>query len=263
LQEYNPELLRWATPPGETAYHLKIPVGTKEMFEENFRDIPDDKKHNNIVIHTVKRGESLGLIANRYGTTVRSMYEVNDGLSNLIQPGQDLVIPVPEGSSVAIRSDRPSHAQTARTSASVTPSTSSANRPANTAAVTYTVKSGDTVGHIAHWFETQSMAVRSWNNIGNIIRPGQRLTLYVPTGKKDYFERINGLSLAERQSLRNSGGSSNSSVALNDSGQYVVRRNDNLHDLAKRFTTSIQELMNLNGLSSSRIYVGQTLIVPN
>ncbi|MEX0779118.1 MAG: LysM peptidoglycan-binding domain-containing protein, partial [Balneolales bacterium] len=263
LQDYNPELLRWATPPGDKAYHLKIPVGTKEKFLENFNEIPDDKKHNNIVIHSVKKGETLGLIANRYGTTVRNMYQVNDNLSSTIHPGQDLVIPVPEGSSVAIRSDRPSHAQTARTSTSSTPSTSSSSQPANTVAVVYTVKSGDTVGHIAHWFETLSMHVRSWNNIGNSIRPGQRLTLYVPTGKKGYFESINGMNIRQKQALRGQGGSSNQNLAVNDSGQYVVKRNDNLHDLANKLNTSIQELMRLNGLSTSRIYVGQTLIVPN
>lgn len=262
LQEYNPELLRWATPPGDSPYHLKIPVGTKEMFLANFEHIPEDKKHNNMVIHTVKRGETLGLIANRYGTTVRNMYQINDNLTSIIHPGQELVIPVPEGSAVAIRSDRPSHAQTARTSTAVTSSAAGSNRPANSAAVTYTVKSGDTVGHIAHWFETRSMNVRSWNNIGNTIRPGQRLTLYVPAGKKGYFDRINNLTMAQKQDLRNNGGSSNH-VAVNDSGQYVVRRNDNLHDLAIKLNTSIQELMRLNGLTSSMIYVGQTLIVPN
>ena len=262
LQDYNPELLRWATPPGDKPYHLKIPVGTREKFLANYENIPDDKKHNNIVIHTVKRGETLGLIAHRYGTTVRNMHQVNDNLTSIIHPGQDLVIPIPPGSSVAIRSDRPSHAQTARTSVAASTSSSGSNRPANSVAITYTVKSGDTVGHIAHWFETVSANVRTWNNIGNNIRPGQRLTIYVPSSKKDYFERIDGLSLAQRQSLRTNGGSSQS-VALNDSGQYVVRRNDNLHDLAIKLNTSIQELMSLNGLTSSRIYVGQTLIVPN
>ncbi|MEX2633861.1 MAG: lytic transglycosylase domain-containing protein, partial [Balneolales bacterium] len=48
LQDYNPELLRWATPPGDTPYNLKIPVGTKDEFLANFDNIPDDKKHNNI-----------------------------------------------------------------------------------------------------------------------------------------------------------------------------------------------------------------------
>ncbi|MEX2403466.1 MAG: LysM peptidoglycan-binding domain-containing protein [Balneolales bacterium] len=263
LQEYNPELLRWATPPGGNVYHLKIPVETKKKFLANFEEIPDDKKHNNIVIHSVKRGETLGLIANRYGTTVRNMYQANDNLSSTIHPGQDLVIPVPEGSSVAIRSNRPSHAQTARTSTTLSPSTSSSNQPANTAAVSYTIKSGDTVGHIAHWFETRAMQVRSWNNISNSIRPGQRLIIYVPSGKKDYFENMDGMTMQEKQTLRNQGGSSNQNVALNDSGQYVVIRNDNLHDLAIKMNTSVQELMRLNGLSSSSIYVGQTLTVPN
>ncbi len=39
LKEYNPELLRWATPPG-SKYPLKLPTGTKEQFAANYKDIP-------------------------------------------------------------------------------------------------------------------------------------------------------------------------------------------------------------------------------
>ncbi len=262
LRYLNPELLRWATPPGDNPYPLKIPKGIKEDFLAAYNEIPDEKRMNNIVIHTVKRGETLGLIANRYGTTVRALYQANEGLSSIIHPGQDLVIPVPGGSNVAIRSGEPSRAQTARLRAAT--QAPAANRPANTAAVTYVVKSGDTVGHIAEWFDTQAWRIRSWNNIGNLIRPGQRLTIYVPAHQRDQYAQLNNMSRAERN--RFSVSSAPTRVASGSDGDhrvYTVRPNDNLTVIARSFNTSVQAIQSLNNLQSTRIYPGQTLRIPN
>ncbi len=262
LRYLNPELLRWATPPGEDPYPLKIPKGSKEVFMLAYNEIPEEKRMNDLVIHTVKRGETLGLIANRYGTSVRSLYQANEGLSSIIHPGQDLVIPIPGGGNVAIRSDEPSRAQTARLRATTQAPT--ANRPANSAAVTYVVKSGDTVGHIAEWFDTQAWRIRSWNNIGNLIRPGQRLTIYVPAQLRDQYAQINNMNSAERNNFSVS--SPSARVATSGDGDYrtyTVRHNDNLSVIARSFNTSVQAIQRLNNLQSTRIYVGQTLRIPN
>lgn len=263
LRDYNPELLRWATPPGSEPYPLKLPAGTKEKFVENYEQIPDEDRQGDMIVHTVSSGESLGSIANRYGTSVRNIHQVNENLSNLIHPGQQIAIPVRESTASAIRADEPSGARTAQTRRS-TQSSRQSSQPANTTAVQYTVRQGDTVGHIAEWFDTQAWRIRSWNNIGNLIRPGQRLTLYVPQNSANHYRRINDMSFAEKQEMVRSGGAQ--SVALESSGNYgsyTVRTNDNLSIIANRFNTSVQELMNINNLSSSRIYVGQTLRVPN
>lgn len=260
MRNLNPELLRWATPPGPEPYPLKIPVGTKEEFMANYEQIPDDKRISNMVVHTINRGETLGAIANRYGTTVRDLYATNEGLSHIIHPGQEIVIPVPDNS-VAIRSDRPSRSQVARTSAP-RQSPSAANRPPNTVAVTYTVKSGDTVGHIAEWFDTQAWRVRSWNNVGNMIRAGQKLTIYVPQQHRGYYASIDNMSVAQKRELERQRGP----VALTDSDgtrRYTVQRNDNLSDISRMFGTTVRAIMNANGLSNSTIYVGQSLIIPN
>lgn len=259
LRNLNPELLRWATPPGKEPYPLKIPVGKKETFLANYENIPDDKRISNMVIHTINSGETLGAIANRYGTSVRDLYATNEGLSHIIHPGQQIMIPIPE-SNVNVRADRPSASQVARTSA---PRQSpSANQPANTVAVTYRVKSGDTVGHIAEWFDTQAWRVRSWNNIGNMIRVGQRLTIYVPQQHQSYYAAIDNMSAQQKRQLERQRGP----VALTDSEgtrRYTVQRNDNLSDLARSFGTSVQAIMNANGLRNTTIFVGQSLIIPN
>ncbi|MEX0679869.1 MAG: LysM peptidoglycan-binding domain-containing protein [Balneolales bacterium] len=261
LRDLNPELLRWATPPGDTPYPLKIPKGFKEQFMLAYEEIPDDQRINNIVVHTVRRGETVGLIANRYGTTVRALYQANEGLSSIIHPGQELVIPVPGGSDIAIRSDEPSRAQTARLrTASQAPSP---NRPANSAAVSYVVKSGDTVGHIAEWFNTQAWRIRSWNQIGNLIRPGQRLTIYVPAEHRDYYTRLNDMSRTDRDNFSIATATTTTVSGSGNYNIYTVRANDNLITIARTFNTTVQAIQGLNNLQSTRIYAGQTLRIPN
>ena len=266
LRNLNPELLRWATPPGREPYPLKIPVGTKESFLEAYKNLPETARRQ-LVVHTVSRGESLGVIANRYGITVRDLYAANERLSTTIFPGQEIVIPVPQGSNVAISANNPSRARTAA-SATTSPSTASSSTPsaatpANSTRLSYTVKSGDTVGHIAEWFGTQAWRIRSWNNIGNTIRVGQSLTIYVPSSRVGEFQNINSMTFSQKQAMlrdRRAGRTTSvASSAPTGGDTYTVRPNDNLWDIARAHNTTVNRIKQLNNLQSERIVVGQVL----
>ena len=268
LRALNPELLRFATPPGRAPYPLKIPKGSKDTFMLAYNDMPESKRQT-LVVHTVSRGQTLGAIASSYGVTVRALYGANDNLSSLIHPGQEIIIPVPGGSNVAISSNNPSRAREARTLTASTgsaSSTSASPAPAGTVRISYTVRSGDTVGHIAEWFNTQAWRVRSWNNIGNNIRVGQTLNVYVPANQQAYFARINEMNRSQKQQMiaerRRSGIPQNQVAAAGETISYTVRRNDNLHDIARAHGTSVNAIMQQNNLSSSLIRVGQNLQIP-
>ncbi|MEZ4682828.1 MAG: LysM peptidoglycan-binding domain-containing protein [Caldilineaceae bacterium] len=43
---------------------------------------------------------------------------------------------------------------------------------------------------------------------------------------------------------------------------YTVQRGDTLSAIARRYNISVQALINANGLTSTTIYVGQTLVIP-
>lgn len=270
LRNLNPELLRWATPPGRTPYQLKIPVGTKERFLENYRTLPESARRQ-VVVHTVARGENLGLIANRYNVTVRDLYAANERLSTTIFPGQEIVIPVPQGSNVAIAANTPSRARTAATSSAAPASTATPaqNTPPNSARLTYTVKSGDTIGHIAEWYGTQAWRIRNWNNIDNTIRVGQQLTIFVPANQLSMYENVNSMTFAQKQAFvrdRRAGRIQPTAVASGagtsaGAETYTVRPNDNLWDIARAHNTTVDRLKQLNNLSSNRIVVGQVLRV--
>jgi len=269
LKEYNPELLRWATPPGGD-YPLKLPVGTKEKFLEAYEQIPNDKRGGDIMVHTVNRGETLGRIAQKYGTSVRALYENNENLSHIIQPGQKLMVPVAPGSMSRIAANRPTNQPRSSVSNNSRSKRSRASAPPNTEKLYYQVKSGDTVGHIAEWYDTDAWRVRSWNNIGNVIRPGQKLVVYVPEKKAKYYRKINSLGFAQKQAMEQNQRSGqdisqqNLASANNSAGSivtYTVRRSDTLIEIAELFDTSVTEIKRLNNLRGSRIYVGQTLKV--
>ncbi|MBU0494830.1 MAG: LysM peptidoglycan-binding domain-containing protein [Chloroflexi bacterium] len=56
---------------------------------------PTPTPRRNSVVHVVQPGEFLEIIAERYGVSVRAIMDANDLSSDLIYPGQKLVIPVP------------------------------------------------------------------------------------------------------------------------------------------------------------------------
>jgi len=266
IKDYNPELLRWATPPGDK-YPLKLPSGIKDEFIAAYQEIPKDSRASDVAMHTVSSGETLGYIARRYGTSVRALYETNEGLSNMIHPGQRIVVPVAPGSQEQIASSRPTNSSG---SSNNRRNTQQAQAPANTTPVTYTVKSGDTVGHVAEWFDVRSWQVRSWNNISNTIRVGQRLTIYVPSQHADYFQQIDDLSYAQKQEVerRQRGGENiyalrfdGDSTTPSDEIRYTVRRNDTLGSIARRHGVSVSNLQQANNLNGTTIYPGQSLVI--
>lgn len=271
LKDYNPELLRWATPPGGQ-YPLKIPAGLENDFLAAYQEIPKEERASQIAMHTVRSGENLGYIARRYGTSVRALFESNENLSSTIHPGQTIVVPVAQGSAEQISADRPSNQSSTTTSSSSTAGRSNTSQaPANTASLSYTVKSGDTIGHIAEWYDVRAWQIRSWNGIRNTIRVGQRLTIHVSNNRKEFFERIDGLSYAEKQNLeqrQRAGENIYASISSSGSGNsesgnvtYTVRQNDTLSSIADRHGVSVAQIQRENNLNSSRIYPGQSLTI--
>lgn len=261
LKEYNPELLRWATPPG-SKYPLKLPTGTKEQFVVNYEKIPKDERSQGIAVHTVSRGETLGHIARKYGSSVRAIFETNEGLSNIIHPGQKIVVPLAPGSSREIAAKRPSNTSGNNTSSR----RQTRSVPEGLTGVKYTVKSGDTIGHIAEWFDVRASQIRAWNGTSNTINVGEKLTMYVSDNKTDYYTRVNAFTFSKKQQIEREqrNGEDVTTIytsAVNEDGtvRYVVKENDTLIDIAQSFGTSVANIKQNNNLNGSRIYAGQRL----
>jgi len=116
-----------------------------------------NKKQNKNPIpstYTVKSGDTLSEIAQKYGLTVNRLVDLNDiSDPNLIRPGQKLKL---KGTSTK----------------------------SSTSTTTYKVKSGDTLSEIAQKFGTNVTTLVGLNNIknANLIRVGQKLK--IPSDQK-------------------------------------------------------------------------------
>ena len=116
----------------------------------------------NTLNYTVRKNDSLWLIANRYNTSASMLQALNKmGSSSKIIPGQ--VILVPQGGSTA------AIAQSTVTNAAVKSSEE----------ITYVIKRGDTLYEIAQKYNVSHKEIMEWNKIKNhrIIRPGQRIVI--------------------------------------------------------------------------------------
>jgi membrane-bound lytic murein transglycosylase D len=93
IKELNPELRRWCTPPDTAVYMLRIPQGTKERFNKNLSEIPEDERFT-VETYTVKKGDTVKKVAKKEGVTVKTILVLNslDKVAPL-KPGAEIYLP--------------------------------------------------------------------------------------------------------------------------------------------------------------------------
>ena len=159
IQTLNPELRQSATP--SESYMLKIPKGNKNLFIKNYNALPESERFApQFVSHKVRNGESLWTIARKYRISIHDLVAVNKIRNrSMIRIGQKLTIPVPGMNIASIpRTQMQGYNK-----------------------LTYKVRRGDTLGHIAEDYGTRASNIRKWNSLkyGQPIYPGQKLTLWM------------------------------------------------------------------------------------
>lgn len=228
LSALNPALLRGATPP-ETTTEVRVPKGLGEKFAAAVAQIPESERIA-FQRHTVRKGESLGSIASRYGVSVTALASHNHiSNPNKIYPGMVLIIPgagVPSGS--------PSVASSPAAKA-----TPAASKPAPTR-TTHTVGKGESLSGIADRYGVSTSELLAWNGLKDAdhIEVGQKLTI---VGGK-------------------SGSGSAAPAAPSKPSTYTVRKGDTLSSIAARYDVSTANLVAWNNLkNASSIQAGQVL----
>jgi membrane-bound lytic murein transglycosylase D len=291
LREFNPELLRLHTPAGVTGYRFRVPLGKKSAFETNYAQIPAEEKKQ-WKTHKVAKGQtSLAKIAGKYGVTATVLKEINGIKSNRpLKAGTTLWIPLsPEdveiadkapfeydkkvdrvkfgkGKEAALAAAKPDATRSSK------PSKRSLKAPQNKVQLAYSVKRGDTIGHIAEWYGVRASDVRNWNDIsyGSYIRAGEELTIWADASKADQLGKIDGMTFSQKQELlrKEVGSNGNSAAPVSSSNekdsdrgwiQYKVQEGDALFTVAKEHGVSVADLKTWNSLKGNKIVVGQTL----
>ena len=201
--------------------------------------------------YKVKSGDTLWSIARNYGVTVTELKEANNLTSNSLSIGQLLYIPKEETEIIETE--------------------------------VYTVKSGDTLYSIARKYNISVDELKSLNNLtSNTLSIGQKLkisstkqdtettytvvkgdTLYGIANKfgvnVNTLKDINNLTsntLSIGQILKIPG-------KVTDKLTYTVKSGDTLYSIATTYNTTVNEIKNLNNLTSNSLSIGQTLILPN
>ena len=115
-----------------------------------------------IVIHVVKKGETLSEIGGKYGVGVSKIRSINNLYGKrFIYPRQRLKIPVKK-----------------------TRTTRYSSTPSGKTKIIHVVKKGETLSEIADAYGVGLSRVRSWNNLygRRFIYPGQKIVIYKSTG---------------------------------------------------------------------------------
>lgn len=154
--------------------------------------------------YTVKSGDTLGQIASKHGISLSNLKKWNNLNSDLIYPGNKLVVKKGSASS---------------SSSSNKGNSSNSGSTSNKSKTTYTVKSGDNLSKIASKYGVSVNSLMSWNNLSShVIYPGNKLT-------------INGKSSSSNNS--SSSNSSNSGSSSNSGGNNISNNSGDLIGTAK------------------------------
>jgi len=185
--------------------------------------------------HTVKSGDSLWAISNKYNISISQLCKLNGiSVNTVIYPNQRLL--VKKGSSVTTTTT----ATTAKTTTTTTKNTSSTST-SNTKS--YTVKSGDSLWLIASRYSMTVAQLCSLNGIktNSLILPGQKLKIS-----------------ATKASTSSSNSSATSQTST--SQYYTVKSGDSLWLIASKHKISLSKLVALNKMKTTDIiFVGDKL----
>src|SRR5438874_10688720 len=103
IQALNPELRRWTTPVHDAKYELKVPSGTSESVLARLEEAPAIVLAS-LKFYTVKRGETLPLIAKKLHVSKTDLAEANDLRPTAkVSAGQKLMVPHEATVSMAAR----------------------------------------------------------------------------------------------------------------------------------------------------------------
>ena len=218
----------------------------------NYTNVPYYKEGESQEIYTVKKGDSLWKIANKYNTTVEKLKSANNLKTNTLSVGQKLVIP----------------------SISVSPEVSD----------TYIVQKGDSLWSIANKFNMTVSELKNLNNLtNNLLSIGQVLKIKDSSnnGEKTYTVQKGdslwviankyGITTEELKSYNNltSNLLSIGQVLKIPQGKtsteniYTVKKGDSLWTIANRYNTTVEKIKVLNNLTSNLLSIGQQLKITN
>lgn len=256
----NPEIKRDAISKDWKNYQLRLPMSFFSFSRDSVKailssaSVKGEEKLNyayrnpsaidlagsDQIIHKVRSGESLGKIAHKYHVSIRNIKSWNRIRNSTIYPGQKLKILTKKKS----RTTAPSVAKTlAKTSVKkeIVP---------KGGMKIHVVKKGDVLGAIATKYQVSVTQLKSWNDLSSSrIDIGQKIKVY------------NSSKPEKNQPMATSVTRVKKDFSGAKTKDYVVVSGDALYTIAVKHGMTVQELKDLNNLSSNGLKPGQKLQV--
>lgn len=204
-------------------------------------------------IYIVKKGDSLYAIAQKYNTTVDNLKQLNNLTNNTLAIGQILKLPTQTPNTYTVEAGDTLYRIATQNNTTVDilkrlnnltdnnltigqvlilPPTEIIEIPTTT--TTYTIKSGDTLYSIAKKYETTVDKIKQLNNLSNnTLTIGMQLQ--IPTTQ--YIE------------------------TPTTTITYTVIPGDTLYSIARLYNTTVNNIKELNNLTSNILTVGQQLLI--
>ena len=173
--------------------------------------------------YTVKKGDSLYSIAQKYNTTVSEIINLNNLKNANLTIGQTLRIP--ETYTKENEMSLPNY-------------------------INYTVQKGDNLYSIAKNYNIDIDTLIKDNALtNNTLAIGQNLKIRVTGDSPIEIEECIGTDYTPPEETINT-------------TTYTVKSGDNLYSIANKYNTSITAIKNLNNLTSNNLSIGQVLKIP-
>ncbi len=215
--------------------------------------------------HTVKKGESLGIISRKYACTVNEIMKWNNMKSTHIHPGQRLKV---GESQAAISLPKP---------------------PTNTSTEYYSVNTNENLRDVAEKYNCTVDNLRLWNNIKNLnITQGQQLLIHIPV-----LEPLKDLNIVEELANIENNMDEDNNYDISDATEdinknatdtiktsdinktttlkqeekkyiyHTVQKGDTLWNIAQRYSSvTVEDIKRLNMLKNNNLKPGQKLKLP-
>lgn len=206
--------------------------------------------------YVVQKGDSLYSIANKLGTTISELKKENNLTTNTLQIGEVLRIPTKEiyegeENVYIVQKGDTLYSVAMANNTTVDELKKANNLTSNIISTgqllkipsallpesTYIVKKGDSLYSIANKYNTTIDELKRINNLtSNILSIGQVLKL--PSDKVSDVEK-------EENTI-----------------SYTVQKGDSLYSIARKYSTTIDKIKDLNNLTTNLLSIGQVLLIP-
>ncbi len=227
----------------EKPFHVQKAI----VLNDTLNDTAQRVRVSKTKYYTVKRGDNLSEIADKYSVTVSDIKKWNKLKGSSVARGKSLKIITNESVVQTIKKETKSVNQSIvvtdtkiykedKTKKDIKADTLSADL-----ATYYVVQKGDNLSNIAKKFNVSIEEIKEWNNLSNAsIKLGT--SLQVAKNEEGTKEE---LAVAPRM----------------ENVEYIVKKGDNLGNIAKKFGSTVDDIKQWNNLHENTIAQGITLIV--